>query len=117
MLAKINRLHTDQGIKRLTQTGKTFFLPQLTIKYLAVPNKELKVGFVVSTKIDKRATVRNKLKRRLREATRAILPRLKPGYFILIIAKKAALELDLGSLKKQLIFALSQARIYNGKNT
>lgn len=115
MLAKAYRLQKDTEIKRLIRSGKTFFLPQMTIKYLAQTEPSIKIGFVVSNKIDKRATVRNKLKRRLREATRKLLPGLKNGFSLLIIAKKSALELDLPTLNKQLVFALEQIRVYNKK--
>ncbi|MFA5127080.1 MAG: ribonuclease P protein component [Patescibacteria group bacterium] len=115
MLAKAYRLQKDTEIKRLIHSGKTFFLPQMTIKYLFQANSGIKIGFVVSNKIDKRATVRNQLKRRLREAVRKLLPDLKSGYSLLIIAKKSALDLGVLSLNKQLIFALNQIKVYNKK--
>lgn len=115
MLAKKNRLNIDQDIKRLIQSGKTFFLPQLTIKYSINQDKQIKFGLVVSNKVDKRATQRNLLKRRLREAHRSLLNDIKPGYNLLIIAKKSALELSFAELKKQLLFAYSQIKIYPKK--
>jgi ribonuclease P protein component len=115
MLAKKNRINTDQDIKRLIQSGKTFFLPQLTIKYTTNKDNNLKIGFVVSNKVDKRATQRNLLKRRLREANRSLLKDLKTGYNLLIIAKKTALDLSFVELKKQLIFAYYQIKIYTKK--
>ena len=113
MLPKANRLHKDKEIKRLAQTGKTFFLPQLIIKHLENKEGVTKIGFVVSTKVDKRAVVRNKLARQLREATKGFLPKLLPGHSVLIIAKKQALELEFAELKKQLDFAFSKIKIYN----
>ncbi|MBT6691739.1 ribonuclease P protein component [Candidatus Parcubacteria bacterium] len=113
MLPKANRLHQDKEIKRLAQTGKTFFLPQLIIKHSDNKEDAVKIGFVISTKVDKRAVVRNKLARRLREAVKKLLPRIKTGTSVLIIAKKQALELDFAQLEKQLDFAFSKIRIYN----
>ena len=46
-------------------------------------------SFVVSQKIDKRATVRNRTKRLLSEAVRFFLPKMKPGFSVLVFAKKA----------------------------
>lgn len=115
MLAKKNRLNSDQDIKRLIRSGKTFFLPQLTIKYAVNSNNNIRVGLVVSNKVDKLATQRNLLKRRLREANKSFLKDLKPGYDLLIIAKKSALDLDFTELKKQLLFAYCQIKVHSKK--
>ena len=89
MLARGHRLTNDKEIKALVRTGQTFFLSQMLIKYRFYgPDKKTKVAFVVSTKIDKRAVIRNRVARRLREAFRALLPDIKNGYLVLIIAKK-----------------------------
>ncbi|PLX25140.1 ribonuclease P protein component [Candidatus Parcubacteria bacterium] len=114
MLAKANRLHLDNDIKRLLKSGKTFFLPQYIIKFTHNKDqKQPKIGFVVSNKVDKRAVKRNQVKRRLREAAREMLPRINNEYSLLIIAKKEALELEYKDVKKQLDFAFSKMKIYN----
>lgn len=113
MLAKTNRLHTDKEIKDLIKTGRVFFLPQFTIKFKFNKTANTKFAFVVSTKVDKRAVVRHKLARRLREVARVLLPQIKGGYSIIIIAKKSALGLELSQLKQQLIFAFTKIKLYN----
>lgn len=115
MLPQANRLHKDKEIKRLVQKGKTFFLPQFIIKYQVVTGSVPQIGFVISTRVDKRAVVRNKLKRRLREIVRKLLPDLEKNYAILVIAKKSALGLKFEELKKQLIFAFTKMRVYSKK--
>ena len=113
MLPKKFRLHADNDIKRLVRGGKTFFLPQLTLKYQTNDQNALRLGFVVSTKVDKKAVVRNKVKRRMREALRSELNNIKNGHDLLFIAKKSCIELSLVDLKKQIQFALKTARLYN----
>lgn len=46
-------------------------------------------AFIVSKKIDKRATVRNKTKRLYRACLESLLPTLASGYDMLFIAKKS----------------------------
>ena len=113
MLPKENRLHLDKEIKDLVKSGQSFFLPELVIKYKANHEHISKVGFIVSTKVDKKAVVRNKVARQLREVVRELIPELKTGYSVLIIAKKKILELDFTSLKKQISFAFEKTRLYN----
>ncbi len=112
MLPKKFRLHADNDIKRLVRGGKTFFLPQLTLKYQVNDQKTLRLGFVVSTKVDKKAVIRNKVKRRMREALRAELDNIKNGNDLLFIAKKSCIDLSLVDLKKQIQFALKTTHLY-----
>ncbi|MBI2443161.1 MAG: ribonuclease P protein component, partial [Candidatus Levybacteria bacterium] len=51
-------------------------------------------AFVVSKRIDKRATVRNQTKRVFRQAAEQILPSIPLGYDMLFIARKALQKKD-----------------------
>ena len=113
MLPKENRLHSDKEIKDLVKSGQSFFLPEMVIKYKANQEEITKIGFIVSTKVDKKAVVRNKVARHFREAVREVLPSLKPGYSVLIIAKNKVLELDYITIKKQISFAFDKIKLYN----
>jgi len=113
MLPKENRLHTDKEIKSLVRSGQSFFLPEMVIKYKANQEDITKIGFIVSTKVDKKAVVRNKVARQFREVVRELLPSLKIGYSVLIIAKKKVLDLDFETLKKQISFAFDKTKLYN----
>jgi len=116
-LPKIFRLHQDKEIKDLVKNGQSFFLPQLVIKYKKNQEGPSRFAFVVSTKVDKRAVIRNRLQRQMREIVRIALPKLKTGYVVLIIAKKSALELDFSTLGRQLDFAFKKISLYNqGQN-
>lgn len=51
-------------------------------------------GFVVSKKIDKRATVRNRLRRRMSSCIENLVNKMKKGYDMMFIIKQPALEID-----------------------
>ena len=55
-------------------------------------------GFVVSKRIGT-AVTRNRVKRRLREAARAMLPRLRSGWDLAFRARQPAAEASLGELR------------------
>ena len=57
-----------------------------------------RVGFAVGKKLDKRAVVRNRARRRLREALR-VLP-LGGGHDVVVLARRRALTDDFPSLEK-----------------
>jgi len=65
-----------------------------------VPGKNLKIGFSVPNKVGK-ATVRNRLKRRLRAYVRGLIPALRPAQ-IVVTARPGAEALAYGALCKTL---------------
>lgn len=113
MLPKKFRLHNDKDIKRLVQGGKTFFLPQMTIKYQKNNHSGPRLAVVVSTKVDKRAVVRNRVKRQIREVLRLEVFKIKKDQDILFIVKKSCLDLNFAGIKKQINFALNTCRLYD----
>jgi len=116
MLAKKNRLYKDKEIKELLKKGQTIFLPEFIIKHKS-NKEEVKVGFIISTKVDKKAVQRNLLKRRLREVMRGLLPRIKSKHSLLIIAKKPAVKLKITEIKSRLMVAFSKKNIYNEQDS
>jgi len=100
MLPKLYRLRKERDFKILVQQGKSFFLKELGLKYLKNNLDYSRFGFVVSTKIDKRATVRNKIKRRLREIIYQNLKKIKLGFDILILTRPEIKKLDFRQIKE-----------------
>ena len=62
----------------------------LTLKYRPNELSYSRVGFVVSTKTDKRAVVRNRAKRKVREVIRLNWSKITTGYDIMVIIRKGA---------------------------
>jgi ribonuclease P protein component len=71
----------------------------------------LRVGFVVSKRVSKRAVQRNYLKRLLGEAIRPVLADLPPGWDIVISARNQALGADLHTLSDDIALLLRKARL------
>ena len=76
----------------------------------SVPNQleHNRFGFVTSKRVGK-AVVRNRVRRRLREAVRSLPSR--PGWDVVISAKRAASEADFHQLKAALADLLGRARL------
>jgi len=86
MLPKENRLTDDYDFRRVKRLGKSYHCPffklSLAPRKIAGPSR---FGFVISTKIDKRATVRNRIKRLLREAMRERLEKIPDGFDLVVM--------------------------------
>jgi len=102
MLPKPHRLIHDQDFKRVFRLGESFYIGQLRVKILKNNLTISRFGFIVSNKISKRAVVRNKIKRRLREIVRQKLPVLKTGYDCVIITRSGVEDLNYQEMQDKL---------------
>jgi len=72
----------------------------------------VKVGFIISKKIDKRATVRNKIKRRLSQALLPFLPKIRPKTHIVFLAKKVLGEKNFLEIEREVKRMLTKAKLF-----
>ncbi len=102
MLPRKHRLKKKKEFERVFKEGKAKKKDFLFIKFIKNNLDDTRFGFVVSKKISKKAVVRNKVKRRLREAAREMLSEIKPGYDIVIVAQKGIEKQDFFQIKENL---------------
>jgi len=99
MLPKANRLKKENDFRRILRQRGSAKEGFLILR--AVPNVfgVVRVGISVSKKVSKKATLRNKLKRRLSEIAKKKMPQIKKGWDVFLIAlpgleNKSFLEID-----------------------
>ena len=74
---------------------------------------DLKIGFVVSTKISKSAVKRNRVKRQMREVVRLLLKdgQVKSGFMIAILAKENILGKEYSEIERSIMDVLRRGRV------
>jgi len=77
MLSKSNRLKQKKDIERVIKRGESFKEKFLVLKTAKNNLSQSRFGFIVSQKVSKKATVRNKIKRELREIVKQKIKSLK----------------------------------------
>lgn len=89
MLPEENRLRKKKDHNRVYKKGSRFTTPLFVLLVLARDNQEhpSRFSFVVSKKVDKRAVVRNRVRRVLRESVRILLPEILHGFDCILIAR------------------------------
>ena len=92
------RLKKEKDFNLVFKKGKRLFSSSLTLVYFA--SKETKAGFCVSKKHGK-SVQRNRIKRLIREAFRAVNGEIKESYRIVLIPKVAE-EYSFDTFKKHL---------------
>ncbi len=73
-------------------------------------NQPTRIGIVAGRQFNTHVR-RNRAKRRLRAASRALLTQLPPGYDLVLVAHTAVLNAPFESIQRQLADALSQLSI------
>jgi ribonuclease P protein component len=112
MLDKKNCLKKKKDFEKVIKEGKKIEKEFLVLKFFKNSLGDVtRIGFVVSQKIAKKAFLRNKIKRRLREIVKDDLNNLKSGYDLIFFTKKAIKEKDFLEMKKTVEQILKQAKL------
>ena len=87
MLPKINRLKKEKDFERVFKEGYSVREDPLFFKFAKNNLKVSRFGFVASKNFFKKATLRNKIVRRLREIVKRKLPEIKKGVDGVLMAR------------------------------
>lgn len=90
MLPKLNRLQKTREFDRVFKNSKPVSTIHLLLRVAKNRSREgnVRFGFVVSNKIEKRSARRNALKRQLRAVTRSLISGLESGYDVVVVVRK-----------------------------
>ncbi len=104
------RLKDVDAFQRVYREGQSWATPLLVVR--ASPNglPHSRIGFTTSKRIGS-AVVRNRVKRRLREAVRATLPQPAPGWDVVLVAREASRNATFAQISQALRQGLAQAQL------
>jgi len=111
MLTAKNRLTKERDFKRINRLGRSFFSSYFRLRYLANNLGLNRFAVVVSTKISKKATERNRLKRQTREIIRLSQNKIKIDHDIVVTAQGHALGKSYQDLEENLLILLTKAKL------
>ena len=111
MLPKLNRLKKKKDFDRVFKEGKRFKEDCLIFTVAKNNFKNSRFGFIVSKAVSKKTTLRNKIKRRLRELVRTKITKIKKGFNVVLIAKAGLENKDFWEIEETLNKLLNRAKI------
>ena len=86
----------------------------MTVRVLRNHLPDTRAAVIISKKVDKRATVRNRCRRRVQEVLRLQFPQLKPGFDILVYIRKDIRALESDALVSELQTSLRRLSLLSG---
>ncbi len=90
-------LKRNKQFRQVYRKGKSLSTRYFVLIYSKSRADKIHVGFSVSKKLGN-SVVRNRIKRRLREAFRPLISEASPGYDLIFIARDAAKEAEFTAL-------------------
>lgn len=112
MLPKENRLKKKKDFNKVAAGDQQISGNFLILKFQSNDLSVARVGFVVSKKVSKKAVLRNKVKRRLREAVRAELARVRPGFDLVFFTRREIKEKEFSDIQQLVKQLLEKAKLY-----
>ena len=115
-LPRVNRLKSWRDFQAVYQHGIRHSSEHLNLRGLLEKESENvpRFGISISKKVSKKAVIRNRIKRQIRSAIREILPKIAPGWRIVVGVKPGATECKYEHFLRELKELLVKAKIING---
>jgi ribonuclease P protein component len=111
MLPSKNRLKKKKDFANVLMRGKFFNDIFLSLKEIKNGLEQARIGFVVSKKVSKKAVIRNRVKRLLREAIRDDLNKIKSCSDIVFFTKKGIEKKNFWEIKEVVEKLLKKSNI------
>ncbi|MFA5134942.1 MAG: ribonuclease P protein component [Patescibacteria group bacterium] len=111
MLPRIHRLSSTEDWRRVHAAGSTVHGRGIVVKVLRSRNAATRFGFSISTKVSKRATVRNRIKRQLRVAAGKYVDSVRSGLDVVFIARTPLVGLSSENMEHEVVQVLKKARV------
>lgn len=108
MLIRTRRVVKEEDFNAVLGRGRFVTTPFFLLKYIRNNSENDRYGFVVSKKVSKKATERNKIKRRLRAIIQKTEHKAQQGRDIVFMVKKAAVTASFGEIKEETLGALKK---------
>ena len=109
MLPLQQRLRKTGDFKAVYTRGRSHVHPMMVVYVLNRGAGEARIGCSISKKLGG-ATVRNRIKRLLREASRPLMARVKPGSDVVVVARSAINRSELAEIREVLRGQLTRAK-------
>jgi len=111
-IRRSGRYLTLRCLRQRTSAGNT--ATEGTLRSREESKLPTRIGISISQKVSKKAVVRNRIKRQIRAILRQLLPRISPGWQVVVGVRPGAQECEYGQFLRELEQLLAEAEVLNG---
>jgi len=111
MLPRKYSISKKKDFENIFTNGKSFFTKIIGAKYIKNDLATPRFAIVISTKISKKATVRNKIKRRIKEILHLNMQKIKNCDIIILTRNSIIDNYEYKELKNNIEYILTKARL------
>lgn len=108
-LSAKNRLSKKRDFDTVFKEGKAVKGSFLFIKIYENSKQLRRFGFVISSKVSKKAVIRNKIRRELSDFVRLNMDKIRSGYDIIVLIKNGSASID--KLREDFKDTLKRAKV------
>jgi ribonuclease P protein component len=117
MLPKQHRLPLRKELKRVQKSGKLFQGRLFTLLLAKGDDrKPARFGFIISSKIHKKAVRRNRVRRLLAESIKDLLPTIRDGFDGVFLVKKGIVGKELSEVKNEVRQVFFNAKLLDNNH-
>lgn len=110
MLPKSLRITQQAEWNKLHKLGHRTHTPELVMSYLKT-NQISRFGFIVGSKVSKRANIRNLIKRRIRGVVEKNIANIRENNDIIFVAKPKIKDLNYQEIEEKVLMLLKKNRL------
>jgi len=111
MLKKENRISLNKDFDRTFKSGQSFYGNSLKIKAIDNNLEKIRVGILISAKVSKKAVIRNKFRRLIREIIKNELANLSKGKDLVIVVFNEILDKNRQEINKDLLNGFKKLKL------
>lgn len=111
MLPSTNRLKKKNDFDRIFKQGRGLREDFMLLRFIKNDLKLSRFGFMVGQKVSKKATARNKIKRRLKALVKSNLLKIKNGVDVVFMVSPSAKSQDFKEIEKLFNSLLKKANL------
>lgn len=99
-------------VPEVKKRGKFYPFASFALLLLKKPEEKFsRFAVILSLKFSKKAVVRNKVKRKILDSIRLLLPKIKPGFLVVFLPKKILIEKSFGEIQKEVEKAFTRLKL------
>ena len=105
-------LCTKKDFERVAKHGQPFFVSEFGFKIAKNNLKTNRYGIVISLLTDKKAVVRNKLRRQIKDIISQNDPKVKKGYDLMFLSKESLKKLNFSQIREKIDFLYQKVDLW-----